>query len=312
MTRTRIAVVGSANIDLVVAVDRLPEAGETVLGADVVYRSGGKGANQAVAALRYGAETSLYAAIGRDTFGTQLANALADEGLDVYLRRDDDRPSGVALVVVDGAGANTITVSAGANDTLSSDGLADLGAALPETDALLLQLEIPLETALDAARRAVAHGVTVTLNASPLPSEITEALWELVALTDVLIVNETEARTLRAGGWDWAQRARSLLDRGPDVAVITLGAEGAVAAKRDQVVTQRGIPVDAVDTTGAGDTFCGVFAAEFSRGGDLRRAMAHACAAGAIATTRVGAREGMPSRTAVAAVLTSPGAPHAP
>jgi ribokinase len=210
------------------------------------------------------------------------------------------------MIVVDGAGGNTITVAAGANAAVTGESLiVPEGAEAP--DALLLQLEVPLGAAREAARRAARLGVPVTLNASPLPAVIGDELQRLIGDVDVLVVNETEARTLRAVGDDWEQRARSLLSTGPRLVVITLGADGAVAVSRDETVRRNGFPVEPVDTTGAGDTFCGVLTAELASGADLDRAMACACAAGAMATRRMGAREGMPSAVDVGEFLAAAG-----
>ncbi|WP_022918302.1 ribokinase [Ruania albidiflava] len=311
MTKHRIAVVGSVNLDLVVGVDRLPQPGETVLGGDVSYRSGGKGANQAVAAARYGAEVELHACIGSDGFGGRLIDELAGEGLDLArVKRVEAHPSGVALIVVDDAGSNTITVAAGANAALTGESFGVSSSVESAPDALLLQLEIPMAAATKAARRAAGLGIPVTLNASPLLTVIGDELRELIARTDVLVVNESEAATLHAVGDDWEQRARSLLEAGPRVVVVTLGADGAVAVSREETVIQAGFPVDPVDTTGAGDTFCGVLTTELVSGTGLTGAMRRACAAGAVATLRIGAREGMPTASEVERFLAERAVPE--
>ena len=291
MTPPRIAVVGSINLDLVVATHRLPEPGETVLGADVVYRSGGKGANQAVAASRYGAQVSFHGCVGSDTFGDQLRSDLARDAIDLdRLSTIDDRPSGMALIVVDEQGRNTITVSAGANNAVTADDFEPSAV-----DALLMQLEIPVPAVVAAAEKAAAASVPVFLNAAPLPDNPSPELKRLISSADVLIVNETEANSLHAAGDDWIARARSLTELGPRLVVSTLGADGAGAAGRDQAITQPGFSIDAVDPTGAGDTFCGVLATELTRGTELAGALARACMSGAIATTQQGARDAMPT-----------------
>ncbi|WP_369373121.1 ribokinase [Promicromonospora sp. Populi] len=309
---TRVAVVGSVNLDLVVSVDRLPAPGETVLGHDVEYRPGGKGANQAVAATRYGADVGLFAAIGTDGFGDQLRTALAGHGLPTsFITVDETRPSGVALIQVDSRGENSITVAPGANAGLSDDDLAALPAYLEGADWLLVQLEVPLATALGAARVAHRAGVPVATNASPLPSGPTPELTSLLALTDLLIVNETEAQALiganadkvASPGADWVGTARALLALGPRTAVVTLGPEGAVAVTADAVAHLPAFPVEAVDTTGAGDAFCGALIVELADGAALAEALRRACAAGALATTRVGAQDAAPTRSEVDAML---------
>ncbi|MDG4825575.1 ribokinase [Asanoa sp. WMMD1127] len=283
---SRVVVVGSANLDLVVGVPRLPAPGETVLGSDVVTGPGGKGANQAVAAHRLGAETLLVAALGDDRFGTDLRAALAREGLPLdRLVTRAGIATGVALIVVEAAGENTIVVAPGANARLDDSSLDGLFAP---GDVLVLQLEIPLETCLAAARRARDAGASVLLNAAPLPPAGAAALTELLGVVDVLVVNEGEARQL---GGD----ARALLRHGPAACVVTLGARGAVSADGTGARTHPPFPVDAVDTTGAGDTFCGALAVGLASGIDLDQAVRRGCAAGALATTRMGAQSAMPT-----------------
>ncbi len=297
---TRLAVVGSINLDLVVNVDRLPAPGETVLGADAVHRPGGKGANQAVAALRFGADAALFGALGDDAFGGQLRAGLTDRGLPgATVHVDPQRPSGLALIVVEASGENTITVAPGANAGLTVESMADLEGFLDTADGLLVQLEIPIGTALAAARAARERGVPVIVNVSPVPPGAPADLTDLIACTDVLVVNETEALALDASGADWPERARSLLGRGPGLVVITLGRDGAVAAAAAELIEQAAFPVTMVDATGAGDAFCGVFAVEFARGCPLATALEWACAAGAIATTRLGAQDAAPDRTEI-------------
>lgn len=305
---TTIAVVGSVNLDLVVEADRLPAPGETVLGSDVAYRPGGKGANQAVAARRFGAATHLFAAVGDDDFGTRLRAGLGAHGVDVEaVRVVAGRPSGVALIVVDPSGQNTITVAAGANAGLGADELDGFDDVLGRAAAVVLQLEIPLDTALAAARRAVAAGVPVTLNASPLPGGDAPQVRELLGLADVLVVNETEAAALDPRAGSWEQRGRNLLEHGPRVVVITLGAAGAVAVTAEEAVVQPAFAVDVVDATGAGDTFCAVLAVGLAEGASLADAVRDACAAGALAATRIGPQDGAPSAAEVRELVAGSG-----
>ncbi|SDU79035.1 ribokinase [Jiangella alkaliphila] len=304
MSQVTVAVVGSVSTDLVVGADRFPDVGETVLGSDVVFRSGGKGGNQAVAAHRLGARVGLFAALGADQFGSRLRAGLIDAGLDTsYLQTTADRPSGIAMIVVGPQGQNTITVAAGANRALSPDGLDGLREFLTQAHGLILQLEIPAETTLAAAAAAVALGVPVTLNASPLPEREDDSLARLLELSDVLVVNETEARILGASGDTWPGRARSLLARGPRVVVVTLGEDGALAVSHDDVVVQPAFAVDTVDTTGAGDAFGGALCVELASGESLTNALRTACAAGALATTKLGAQEAAPTRREVEALI---------
>ncbi|GAA1061632.1 PfkB family carbohydrate kinase [Agromyces bracchium] len=295
-----VAVVGSMNLDLIVEVDRLPLPGETVLSRETAARPGGKGFNQAVAARRFGGAVELTAAIGADAFGAQLHSDLLRQGLSpAGIRVDRSSPSGVALIVVDSEGQNTISVAAGANSSLVPADLMSHRTGHRQVDVLLLQLEIPLPTAMAAARQAAEAGSTIVLNASPLSAGSAGALSDLIAMSDVLIVNETEAMTLGAEGESWNARAESLLASGPHSVIITLGEEGAVAATADGTLVQPALQVDAIDATGAGDTFCGVLAVALARGDELGEAMAWAAAAGALATTGVGAQTAMPARAEV-------------
>ena len=300
---TRVAVVGSVNIDATVAVPALPAAGETVLGSDVAYRPGGKGGNQAVAARRLGADTALHAAVGDDAFGARLRDELAAEGLDpAGLTTVAGVPTGLAMILVDGGGENVIVVSPGAN------GLLD-GAALPTSsgpgEVLALQLEIPLATCLDAAGRARAAGATVVLNAAPLPKLVEPAFADLLSIVDVLVVNEGEAAQLadESAPRDWAALAERLRALGPATVVVTLGARGAVAADADGRYPCDAFAVDVVDTTGAGDAFCGALAVALADGLPIADAVRRGCAAGALAATRMGAQAALPTRAELDAFL---------
>jgi len=311
-TEVRVAVVGSANLDVFVEVARLPERGETVLGRDATFRPGGKGANQAVAAHRFGANVGLLAAVGSDQFGQQISTGLREAGMSTaFMRVRDDRASGIALIVVDANSDNTITVAAGANGTLDAADVREFESFLRSCDALLLQLEVPTASALAAAEIALQAGVLVVLNAAPLSDHRNPDLQALIRIADVLIVNETEAMLLHPEGTDWGERASGMRNLGPSIAIITLGADGAVAASADGVIRQPALPVQAIDSTGAGDTFCGVLAAALGGGEPLAEAMGLACAAGALATTQVGAQEAMPTREAVVRFRSDVEVPHA-
>ncbi|MEV4539502.1 ribokinase [Asanoa sp. NPDC049518] len=283
---SKVVVVGSANLDLGIGVPHLPEPGETVLGSDVVASPGGKGANQAVAAHRLGADTVLVAAVGADRFGADLRGALGRAGLPLdHVVTRNDTATGVALIVVDDAGENTIVVAPGANAGLDSAALDALPDLLTPGDVVALQLEIPLDTCLAAARHARRAGALVLLNAAPLPPA---GLAELLGTVDVLVVNEGEAE--RLGG-----DAVALRQRGPAACVVTLGARGAVSSDSAGTRDHPPFRVDAIDTTGAGDTFCGALAAALAAGADLHDAVRRGCAAGALATTRMGAQSAMPT-----------------
>lgn len=296
---SRVVVVGSANADLAVRVPRLPLPGETVLGSDLATLAGGKGANQAVAARRLGADTVLVAAVGDDRFGDDVRASLTREGLPSdHLTTVNGEATGVALIVVDVAGENTVVVAPGANALLGEHALRGLPAVLDPDAVLVLQLEIPLAACLAAARDARRAGARVVLNAAPLPEAVDARLADLLQEVDVLVVNEGEA--MRLGGHtgesvDWLTAAAGLCDLGPKTCVVTLGARGAVHADAAETVAHAAFPVEAVDTTGAGDAFCGALAAALAAGCSVDHAVRRACAAGAVATTRMGAQSAMPT-----------------
>lgn len=310
----RLVVVGSLNMDLSVTVSRLPRPGETVSGADVVRGPGGKGGNQAVAAARLGARVRMVGLLGDDAHGAELRAALASEGIDDRaVGTLPDTASGLALIVVERNGENTITLSPGANHRLDEATLRTLtgGTVANRADTVLLQLEVPLPTVLAAARQARAAGALTVLNAAPLPGP-GPLPAELLRAVDVLIVNETEAAGLLdapdgpdAGpDEEWSARAERLRLLGPATAVITLGAAGAVAADAHGRLTEPGFPADAVDTVGAGDAFCAQLAIALGLGRPLAEAVRRACAAGALAATRRGAQDALPTRSEVDALLT--------
>jgi ribokinase len=283
----RVVVVGSANVDLVVDVPRHPHAGETVLGDQLRRSPGGKGANQAVAAAWAGeADTTFVGALGEDEAADLLLVSLGGAGVRTDLVARVDAPTGTAFVTVDPAGENAIVVAPGANDLLQ------LGARQAEriagADVVLAQLEIPLDVVTRAAELR-KPGALFVLNAAP-SRELPAELW---AAIDLLVVNEHEAA-------DLAGTPEALLDRVP-VAVVTRGGEGCLVVRRGQEPLHiNGIRVDVVDTTGAGDIFCGVLAAALARGLDVEEATRLACAAGALAVTRPGAQTAVPSAEEVA------------
>jgi ribokinase len=298
----RVVVVGSANVDVVVDVPRHPRGGETILGGEVRRSPGGKGANQAVAAARAGgADTVLVGALGSDDGAELLLRSLAGSGVRTSGVRRVGAPTGTALITVTPDGENAIVVAPGANDHVTVDD--DARGLIAAADVILVQLEIPVETVI-AAAAARRPGVPIVLNAAP-SRELPEGVWRAV---DVLVVNEHEAADLAGrGGKNPAQEpaelARELLARVPAV-VVTLGGDGALVARRGHGdVRVAGIDVDVVDTTGAGDTFCGVLAAELARGADLADAARVAGVAGALAVTRAGAQESVPDRDEVLASL---------
>ncbi|MBO0608230.1 ribokinase [Myceligenerans salitolerans] len=302
----RVVVVGSANVDVVVEVPHHPRGGETVLGGDVRRTPGGKGANQAVAAARGGgAETTFVGALGRDEAAELLLSSLERAAVRTDLVDRVAAPTGTALITVTPDGRNAIAVAPGANSHVRVD--AARSARLAAADVVLLQLEIPVD-AVRSAAAAKRPGALVVLNAAPsrrLPADV----WSQI---DILVVNETEAADLVAGlpgpttpataPADPSALAAALLGRVPAV-VVTVGDEGSLVAERGKrLLTIPAHPVRAVDTTGAGDAYCGVLAAALSRGGSLDAAARLANAAAALAVTSPGAQDAIPTAEEVEAL----------
>lgn len=296
-----VVVVGSANADLVVTVDRHPGPGETVLGGDLHSTPGGKGANQAVAAARAGdAPTVFVGALGTDDAGEMLLASLAGAGVDTSLVARTPTPSGTAFIIVGPGGENAIVVAPGANRQVSVSPRA--ATRIGRAAVVLAQLEIPVETVV-AAARARRPGALMVLNAAP-SRELPDELWREL---DVLVVNEHEAADLAGLAAEPGALAASLLARVPAV-VVTLGADGCLVAARDEAAVTIPSPVvEAVDTTGAGDTFCGVLAAGLARGEDLVAASRRAVAAAALAVTRPGAQQAVPTAAETEAALATGG-----
>ncbi|GAA5054450.1 ribokinase [Streptomyces similanensis] len=293
-------VVGSANADLVIGVQRRPAAGETVLGSDLATHPGGKGANQAVAAARLGARTALLARVGDDAHGRLLLEAQRAAGVDPAGVLVGGAPTGVALITVDPSGDNSIVVSPGANGRLTPEDARAAAGLIGSARVVSAQLEVPLETVVEAVRH-LAEGSRFVLNPSP-PRELPQ---ELLAACDPLIVNEHEAKVILGGdeaGDDPEDWARALLARGPRSVVVTLGAEGALVASADGAVRVPSVKVDAVDTTGAGDAFTAALAWRLGAGASLAEAAAYAARVGAVAVTRRGAQESYPTADEVEAV----------
>ncbi|MDN3311401.1 ribokinase [Microbacterium oryzae] len=291
-----VVVLGSANMDLVTRQPRLPAPGETMAGTDFTTGPGGKGLNQAVAARRAGAEVMFLGAVGDDGFGGELRGFLAGEGVDVSGLRTAPTATGIAQVSVLDGGENSIVIVAGANaadDLTDGDRASIAGAA-----AVVVQLERPLALVEQALAAARAAGALTVLTPAPVHADAAR----LVPLADILVPNEAEALAL-SGSADAESAARSLSGAG-GTAIVTRGARGAIVAKRGEIVATVPAPaVDAVDTTGAGDTFVGVLVAWLIRGEPIERAVHAASVAAAIAVTRPGAAAAMPQRAEIMAAL---------
>jgi ribokinase len=283
-------VVGSANADLVIGVERRPAAGETVLGSDLTVHPGGKGANQAVAAARLGARTALLARVGDDAHGRLLLDSQRAAGVDTDGVLVGGAPTGVALITVDPSGDNSIVVSPGANGRLTPGDIRGAGELLARARVVSLQLEIPLDTVAEVAR-ALPSGTRLVLNPSP-PAPLPE---DVLAVCDPLVVNEHEARYVLGEAGDRPEDwARDLLALGPRSVVVTLGAEGALVADAGGCVRLPSPEVDAVDTTGAGDAFTAALAWRLGLGQTLAEAAGFAVRVGAAAVTGRGAQESFP------------------
>lgn len=301
-----IAVVGSSNVDIVVRVPKLPVAGETVVGGDYAQFFGGKGANQAVAAARAGAHVKMLGAVGDDSFGPQVRSALAAEGIAVDTLLSSPGSTGLATIAVSDRGQNQIVVSAGANGRYVPDCL-DL-EAIQTAAMVLVQLEIPFETACWAIETAAAANVPVLLN--PAPARLLSD--ELLQKVSYLIVNEVEAVVIggvaiaedlardRSAALDVARRLR---DRGAKSVIITLGGEGIAWVGDGNEGYEPAFPVTVMDTTAAGDGFCGALAARLVEGAPLDEAIHFANAAGAIAVMRAGAQPSLGDRAEIEALL---------
>lgn len=324
---SRIAVVGSINMDLVATVEALPRQGETVTGTSFRQMPGGKGANQAVAAAKMGATVTMVGRIGADTFGdTLLTNLAANRVETARVLRDDRHPTGVALITVDRLGHNTIVVCPGANAVCSPDDIDSADSAIAQVDAVIAQLEIPVATVSRALSLARAHGKLTVLNPAPVadPASV-KALFQHV---DIIIPNELEAEALtgvpvahEAAGSGAAtavdgseaaataaalEAARQLRALGAKRVIITLGERGAVFVGPEGEIVTTAFRVQAVDTTAAGDAFVATFTVAWIEGMPPRECMRWACAAGAVAATKPGAQPSLPARHEVEALLSAP------
>ncbi|MDX1690432.1 MAG: ribokinase [Acidimicrobiia bacterium] len=294
---TEIAVVGSLNIDTTIRVTRLPRPGETVLGTGHSGDTGGKGANQAVAAARLGRSTAMIGMVGDDDGGRRLAAVLADAGVTLTgLLRSEEHPTGVALITVDDTGGNTIVVSPGANGHVSPDDVDDAADLLGGASVTLAQLEIPIAA---VTRAAILSSGRFVLN--PAPAATLDP--DLLARVDVLVPNETELAVLAgadeipASIEDVASMARAV--EGPGAVVVTLGARGAVVVEPGAVTHVEAPVVQAVDPTAAGDSFCAGLADALVRGKGLVEATRWAVLCGAVTVTRRGAQAALPLRADV-------------
>jgi ribokinase len=298
--KPRIAVVGSSNMDLVVKSPRIPAIGETILGRDFIMTPGGKGANQAVAAAKLGAEVFFIARLGDDVFGAQSLDNFNKEGVNTkYVIQTKGIASGVALITVDDAGNNVIVVAAGANQKLSPEDVREAEPSIASSGALVAQLEIPVETVEFAGR--LAHNCGVPFILYPAPAQ--KLGPELLKMVEVLTPNETEAQILTGievtDGESARSAAETLLRFGVKAVILTMGAKGFLLARNEKMEFVDAIKVEAVDATAAGDAFAGGLAFGLAQGQGLLEAALFANRVAALSVVKMGAQSSMPTREAV-------------
>lgn len=304
-----VVVVGSLSRDLVVKAPRLPVRGETIRGTDFGMFVGGKGNNQALAASRAGAKVSMVGRVGDDDFGTTIIDTLVRTGVDAKrVIRDPEVGSGIAIIVVGGDGDNSIVIAQQANLKLSAADVEDARSLIESAGIVLLQMEVPMKTNIAAAKVAHRAGIPVALNPAPAPED-GKLPEELLRHLTFIIPNQTEVQqltgieaTTRGGATQAAAALRAL---GPKTVILTLGEQGALLSQPGTDVTfVDSFSVCAIDTTAAGDAFCGAFAASFARGTALDAAIKFGCAAGALACTRLGAEPSLPQLQEIEQLLT--------
>jgi ribokinase len=289
-----ITVLGSINMDLIASVTRLPKPGETVAGNNFVTAPGGKGANQALAARRAGAAVTMAGACGEDEFAVPALTYLRYDGVNLDRVRSASTATGVALIFVGGDGENVIAIVAGANSKVTAEDARHAVAAMNRGDILMLQMEIPADAIEAGLRAAKEKGVVTVVNIAPL----TPDARRLAELADVVIANETEFELFAgmASLGDQAREAEMLrINRqARQTIIVTLGADGVVAARDGKIARAQGLDIDPVDTVGAGDTFCGYFAAGLDKKLAFDVALRRAAVAGSLACMKAGAQPSIP------------------
>ena len=295
--KSKILVVGSANTDMVISAEHFPQPGETMMGHSFMTNHGGKGANQVVAAARLEGDTAFIGKVGDDQFGHSTIEMMKQEGIDVTgLTVTSEQPSGVALITTVASGANSIIIDSGANGVLSPADIQAAEGLFENAGIVLLQLETPVDTVTEAAALGKKHGAYVVLNPAPAPKEpLPEALLKNV---DLLIPNETEAGYISgvniSGDEDIPAAMTEIQKLGVKDVIITVGSRGVCARIDGEVVNVPAFKVKAVDTTAAGDTFCGALCVALANGKPLVEAIRFGCKASSISVTRRGAQMSMP------------------
>jgi len=290
-----VIVVGSLNMDLVVRAPKIPRPGETVLGSDFKQVPGGKGANQADAASKLGAETAMLGAVGKDSMGDQLIQALRKDGVNVEMvLKKENLPTGVAAIVVEDSGNNAITVAPGANSALTPDDLSGMEKVFEKAKVMLVQLETPIDTVKASLRVARKNNVTTILN----PAPATELDDEIFSLVDILTPNETELELLSGMETDSIEKVEAagkhLLKKGVSKLIVTLGSQGSIHIEKDFVRLHPAYSVKAVDTTAAGDSFNAALAVSLAKGEPMENAITFATKVGAMTVTKHGAQTSLP------------------
>ena len=299
--KPKIVVIGSCNTDMVVKAGRLPVPGETVLGGTFYMNPGGKGANQAIAAARLGAEVTLISKIGYDLFGLQALEIYRSEKINTeFIFTDQKSPSGVALISVDSYGENSIIVAPGASRSLSIEDIDKAKSKLEEADIILMQLEVPIETVEYAATIAKSYGKKVILN--PAPASVLSNSF--LSCVHTILPNRIEAEMLSGikvideeSAW---RAAKAIGEKGIENVVITLGKDGAYVKEKEEYTMIPAKEVETIDTTGAGDVFCGAFSVYLSENHTLTESVEFANAAAALAVTRMGAQSAIPYKREIA------------
>jgi ribokinase len=299
----KIVVVGSSNVDLIIKGDKIPEPGETVLGGTFHKAAGGKGANQAVAASRAGGEVTFISCVGNE-YGEESIEGFRNDGINVdYVKKDPDVATGIALIMVDENGENSIFVASGANLSLTVSDIQKARQIIKDADVLLMQCEIPIEIVEEAAKIASSAGVITILN--PAPAQPLSD--ELLKCVTILTPNETETELLTGmevkNDSDAVNAASMILAKGVEVVIITIGSKGALLATKDETTIISGYSVEAKDTTAAGDVFNGALAIAIAENKSLNEAIQFANAAAALSVTRMGAQPSAPKREEIEAMI---------
>jgi ribokinase len=299
-----ITVVGSLNMDLVTYTSRMPAAGETIIGKSFRQIPGGKGANQADAIAKLGAEVKMIGCVGCDGMGTALLDSLRNDGVDVTMvKRVDGISTGIASITVDSSGSNSIIVVPGANGRLSIEDLQASLEAIENSEIVVAQLEVPIETVRFAIKTAKQLGKLTILN----PAPATELEDEFLSNVDILVPNETELELLSGirihNEAELERAAQLLINKGVQELIVTLGSKGCVHLNKSGSKAYPAYKVDAIDTTAAGDSFIGALAAAISEGKTLEEAIRFATAVGALTVTKEGAQSSLPFRKEVEAFI---------